>query len=253
MIQEYKKLLTLGIACFLVFFLTMLPARIVFAVFMPNSVQGFGVEGSIWNGRARIINVAGQQLRNTEWNLALSRLALGQIGGNFKTRWGSGFAEGFGSISMTGTLRLRDAQASFDVGLLNALLGIPKIGGQISLKIKDLEVINNWPHLLSGSGEIRNLSSPLMGRGAADLIGNVAVEFDTATETDTQTITGQIQDTGGPLELSGTVLLTPPGNYDLSTRLKTRRDAPKELRDNLQFLGSPESDGSYIFKLAGSI
>jgi general secretion pathway protein N len=253
MLQEYKKLLTLAVACFLVFFVTMLPARVVFAVFMPNSVQGFGVEGSIWKGSARIINVAGQQLRNTEWDLALSRLVIGQLGGDFKTRWGSGFAEGFGSISMAGTIRLSDAQASFDVALLNSLLGIPKVGGQISLQIEDLEVIDSWPRRLSGSGEIRNLSSPLMGNGAADLIGNVAVEFDTATETDTQTITGQIYDTGGPLELKGTILLTPPGNYDLSTRLKTRPDAPKVLQQNLQFLGSPESDGSHIFKLAGSI
>jgi general secretion pathway protein N len=251
--REYKKLITLGAACFCVFVLTMLPARFVFAVFMPDSVQGFGVEGSIWNGSARIINVAGQQLRNTEWDLALSRLALGQLGGDFKTRWGSGFAEGFGSISITGTIRLSDAMASFDVAMLNSLLGIPKIGGQISLQIQNLEVADNWPQQFSGSGEIRNLSSPLMGSGAADLIGNVAVEFDTATETDVQTITGQIHDTGGPLELKGTVLLTPPGNYDLSTRIKARADAPKALQENLKYLGSPESDGSYIFKLAGSI
>ena len=251
--QNYKKLITLGTACFLLFFFTLFPARIVFAVFMPDSVQGYGVEGSIWKGSARIINAGGQQLRNTEWDIALSRLLLGQIGGDFKTRWGSGFAEGFGTLSMTGTIRLSDTQANFDVATVSSMFGIPQVGGQVNLAINNLEVVSNWPHKLTGTGEIRNLSSPLMGSGAADLIGNVAIEFDSDTETDTDTITGQIKDSGGPLELKGTLLLTPPGNYDLDTRIKARQSAPKELKDNLQFLGSPESDGSHIFKLAGSI
>jgi general secretion pathway protein N len=251
--QNYKKLITLGAACFLLFFFTLFPARVVFAVFMPDSVQGFGIQGSIWNGSARIINAGGQQLRNTEWDIALSHLLLGQLGGNFKTRWGSGFAEGFGTLSMGGTVRLSDAQASFDVATVSSMFGVPQIGGQISLAINNLEIVSNWPHKLTGSGEIRNLSSPLMGSGAADLIGNVSIAFDTDTETDTESITGLIKDSGGPLELTGTLLLTPPGNYDLNTRIKARPNAPKELKDNLGFLGSPESDGSHIFKLAGSI
>lgn len=251
--QPYKKLLTLGIVCFLLFFFTAFPARVVFAVFMPDTVQSFGVTGSIWNGHARIINIGGQQFRNTEWNIAVSQLVFGQLGGDFKTRWGSGFADGFATISAGGTLRLKNTQTSFDIGLLTALLGIPQMGGQISVEINNLKIVDNWPHQLSGTGEIRNLSSPLLGSGAASLIGNVAVDFDTATETNAETITGQIHDAGGPLEINGTLLLTPPGNYDLSTRIRARPDAPRALQDNLRFLGSPESDGSYIFKIAGSI
>lgn len=248
-----KRLIGLTAAAFLVFLIALLPARTVFALFMPDSVQGFGVEGSLWNGSARIINVGGQQLRNTEWDLEVSRLLLGQLGGDIKTRWGGGFAEGNASISLTGTVRFSDTQVGLNATTLKPLLGIPDIGGQVSLQIEELILVDTWPTALTGRGEIRNLSSPLMGNGAADLIGNVAIEFDTATETEPDTVTGRISDIGGPLEIRGTLILSAPGNYDLDTRVKARSTAPKSLRENLKFLGSPESDGSHIFKLAGSI
>lgn len=247
-----KRLIGLAAATFLVFLIALLPARTVFALFMPDSVQGFGVDGSLWNGSARIINVSGQQLRNTEWDLALSKVLLGQLGGDIKTRWGGGFAEGNASVGLTGAVRLSDAQVGLNATMLSSL-GIPDIGGQISLQIGQLVLQDNWPTELTGRGEIRNLSSPLMGSGASDLIGNVAIEFDTATETEADTVTGRITDIGGPLEIRGTLILTPPGNYDLDTRIKARSSAPKALRDNLKFLGTPEADGSHIFKLAGSI
>jgi hypothetical protein len=140
-----------------------------------------------------------------------------------------------------------------DAAMVNSLLNLPQLGGQFSLDIQELELVDNWPHRLTGSLDIRNLASPLMGSGAADLIGNIAVIFDSGTETDSGVLTGRIRDTGGPLELQGTLVLTPPANYDLDARVKARPNAAKALKDNLQFLGSPESDGSRIFKFAGSI
>ena len=248
-----KRIAALSCACFMIFLISILPARTVFALLMPDAVQGFGVDGSIWKGSARIINVGGQQLRNTEWDIAISHLLIGRIGGEFKTRWGGGFAEGSGSLSFSGTMRLSNVQTAFDASILQPMLGIPALGGQVSLTIDELQLIDNWPRRLIGQGDIRNLSSPLMGRGAADLIGNVSIVFDTATETEVETITGRITDAGGPLEIKGELLLTPPGNYDVDTRIKTRPGAPKDLVNNLRFLGSPEADGNYVFKIAGSI
>jgi hypothetical protein len=92
-----------------------------------------------------------------------------------------------------------------------------------------------------------------MGAGAADIIGNITLDFDTATETDGEAITGKLTDSGGPLELRGNLLLRPPGSYTLKVRLKARPEAPEALRKNLEFLGSPEADGMRVFQLAGSI
>jgi hypothetical protein len=251
--EKYKKPVGLGLVLVLLFAIRMFPAHVAFAIATPDEVTGFGINGSVWQGSARIINANGQQFRNTEWNLALSRLFIGQFGGDFKTRWGDGFLEGFGTINLLGTIALADARANFNATSLESLLGIPRVGGQVSLKLEELQVKNDWPHRLVGSSEIRNFSSPLMGRGKADIIGNISLDFDTGTETNVNAISGKLADLGGPLELKGTILLRPPGSYTLKVRVKARDSAPEALKRNLEFLGAPESDGMRIFQLAGSI
>ena len=247
------KIAALAVACFVWFTIAALPARVGFRLLTPDSVSGFGISGTVWNGSAKIINVGGQQLRNTEWDLALSQLFLGRLGAQLKTRWNGGYAEGFGTVSVFGKITLENSQTSADLAAMQSLLSLPELGGQVSLQIQELEVVDNWPTRLVGSGEIRNLSSPMMGRGSAAVIGDISVVFDTSTETDTEAITGKISDIGGPIELTGTLLLTRPSNYSLKTRVKARSEAPDTLRRNLEFLGKPEADGTRIFQIAGSI
>jgi general secretion pathway protein N len=248
------KLAGLGLACFLILLISLFPARAGFALFAPDSVSGFGFSGTIWNGGAKVIDVGGQQLRNTEWDMALTRLLLGRLGGDIKTRWNNGFAEGFGTISLGGTIRLSEFKASIDAATLQTAVGTPSLGGQISLQIKELKLSNNWPRYLIGRAEIVNLSSPLMGRGEAALIGNFAVEFDSTLELEPgKSLSGKISDTGGPLELTGTLLLEAPANYTLKTRLKARPGAASSLEQNLEFLGTPEADGARLFQFAGSL
>jgi general secretion pathway protein N len=247
------KIISLAVVCFLTFVVAIFPARAGLALLVPVGIEAFGVTGTIWQGQAKLINASGQQLRNTEWDLSFARLLIGQIGGNFSTRASSGFVEGFGTISLGGTIRVQDARAGMDAGMLQALGAAPALNGQISIRLDELELSDNWPVLLVGEGQVINLSSPLMGRGEAAQIGNARINFDTTTETTEGTVTGKISDDGGPLQIDGTLLLTKPANYSLKVRLKARPGAPKALQQNLEFLGSPESDGTRIFQLAGSL
>ncbi|MDP7271993.1 MAG: type II secretion system protein N, partial [Gammaproteobacteria bacterium] len=146
--EKHKKLAAVGLALALLFMLRMFPAHVAFAILTPAEVTGFGINGTVWQGSARIINANGQQLRNTEWDLALSRLFIGRLGGDFKTRWGDGFLEGFGTISVLGTIALTDARASFSAASLESVIGIPRVGGQVSLQLRELQVKENWPHRL---------------------------------------------------------------------------------------------------------
>ncbi len=248
-----SRLLTVGLISLLLFMVARFPAATALAWFAPAELQAFGVTGTVWSGQAKLINAGGLQLRNTEWNVKLLRLFSGRLSGPFRTRWGGGFIEADGGISLTGTISLADVRGSFDIAPLNNVLGIPNIGGIASVDLTEVVIDENWPQRLVGRGELRSLSSPLMGRGDAQFIGDIGFLFNTDTETARNTITGQLQDTGGPLQLNGTLVLTPPGNYDLKTRLKARESAPDSLSQNLKFLGAPEADGTYVFQLAGSI
>ena len=248
-----SRLLTVGLISLVLFMVARFPAATAFAWFAPAEVQAFGVTGTVWSGEAKLINAGGLQLRNTEWNVKILRLLTGRLSGPFRTRWGGGFIEADGGVNLTGTISLENVKGSFDIAPLNNVLGIPNIGGIATVDLSEVIIRDNWPQRLVGRGELRSLSSPLMGRGDAQFIGDVGFLFNTDTETALNTVTGQLQDTGGPLQLNGTLILTPPGNYDLKTRLKARASAPETLQQNLKFLGSPEADGTHLFQLAGSI
>jgi hypothetical protein len=93
----------------------------------------------------------------------------------------------------------------------------------------------------------------MLGTGADGLLGDFVLSFDSTTETDADSVKGKISDAGGPLEVSGELLLTPPSQYALKVRVKARNEASIAMRRNLEFLGQPEGDGARIFELAGSI
>jgi hypothetical protein len=241
------------VACFIVFLLVFFPARAGFWLFAPAGVSGFGFAGTLWNGSSQIIRTENLQLRDTKWDLALLRLFLGQLAGDIETRWNGGFLEGFAALSVSGEVTLRDVRATLDASALQAAFNTPPMSGQLNVTVTKLDLRDRWPQYLVANGEISNLSSTMLGSGGDAMLGSFAVSFDTTTETEVGTVTGKITDTGGPLEVNGALLLTPPAEYSLKVRVKARDETSLALRRNLDFLGQPEADGTRIFQLAGSI
>jgi len=180
-------------------------------------------------------------------------LLIGQLSLDIKTRWNGGFVEGQATAGITGSISIDDLIAGFELAAIKGFIGAPDITGQANIRIKHLLLKDNWPVELLATGEIRDLSSSLMGRGDAARIGSVGIDFDTSTATDVNTLKGVIEDTGGALEISGTLLLTKPTDYGINVRVKARPEASQALQSNLAFLGTTESDGSRIFQLAGSL
>ena len=157
------------------------------------------------------------------------------------------------TVSLAGTIRMQDMRSAFGVGMLRSAVGTPELGGQVSVKITELKLADNWPQDLIATAELNNLSSPMMGRGESGRIGNLVVNFDSSTATDKNLLVGEITDAGGPLEINGSLTLQAPQDYSLKARIKARPSAPESLQSNLEFLGAPEADGTRIFQFAGSI
>ena len=60
-------------------------------------------------------------------------------------------------------------------------------------------------------------------------------------------LTGQLRDTGGPLDVAGTLTLTPAPGYLLSGTVATRPEASPTLVRQIAFLGSPDAAGRRSF------
>jgi len=240
-------------ACFLLFLMLLLPARAGFWLFAPAGVSGFGFTGTVWNGSVQLIRASNLQLVNTQWDLASLRLVLGQLAGDIETNWNGGFVEGFAAMSLGGNITLRNTKATFDATALQPVLNTLPVNGQISIDVRELKLRDNWPAYVVGEAKVRSLSSTMLGTGADGMLGDFVLSFDSTTETDADSVKGKISDAGGPLEVSGELLLTPPSEYALKVRVKARNEASIAMRRNLEFLGQPEGDGARIFQLAGSI
>jgi Type II secretion system (T2SS), protein N len=65
-------------------------------------------------------------------------------------------------------------------------------------------------------------------------------------------LTGDVKDSGGPLEIAGKVRITPPRSYELNGTAKPRPDAPPEVQNALQMLGPATPDGGHTLSIAGS-
>jgi general secretion pathway protein N len=246
-----RKLIGLGLICFICFAVVSCPARVPFLLVDSSLVNAAGVRDTLWSGSAAKIDVAGIVLSNTQWNLALSRLLLGELGGDIKTRWDGGFASGFVTSSVLGTIRANNVDVNLQAAWVAGIAGMPGLEGQVNIVLDSLTVTEQWPSELVGAVKIANLSSTLLGSGAAGQLGNIKVDFDPA-EDNSDVITGIISDEGGPLELNGTLVLTRPNNYSIDVQLKTRPSASEILRQNMILLGSPDSNGAHTFQLAGS-
>jgi general secretion pathway protein N len=93
------------------------------------------------------------------------------------------------------------------------------------------------------------LSETRTSIGRAFALGDFYATFTTADKI----IRGEIKDTGGPLDLTGTLTHDPDGRYGFSGELGVRDESNAELRQILGILGQPGTDGKWPLELTGSL
>jgi len=67
------------------------------------------------------------------------------------------------------------------------------------------------------------------------------------------TLTGDLSDIGGPLQVTGTLQLKPDRSYLIEGLIAPRPDAPSDVVNTLQFLGAADAQGRRPFSLAGTL
>jgi hypothetical protein len=81
--------------------------------------------------------------------------------------------------------------------------------------------------------------------------GSYELRFDDAPRND-GAIAGQLRDLGGPLAVSGTLLVRNGNEYQLSGLAAARAEANPELAKAVEFLGPSDPQGRRQYSLAGS-
>jgi general secretion pathway protein N len=243
----------LGVGAYVAFALASLPAGTVYRWFVPDTVQLAGISGTLWSGSAAAGSIANVPVQDLRWRVRPLPLFVFRISGDVDTRLADGFVRARVSASPS-RVRLSDVQASTSLGALRDVLPVRGMRGLASASFETLELTNGWPTAAVGELSLGQLEAPgFVPSGRQELIqlGDYLMQLQ---QTDGEGIRGAFSDTGGPLEVSGTLSLAPDGAYTLDGLIRPRPGAADDLVQGLQIMtGEPDAGGRRRLTLTGSL
>jgi Type II secretion system (T2SS), protein N len=226
-------LVLIGLVAVLAVIVAALPASAV-AHFLPASVQAEDFSGSIWHGSAGKFTVNAHNAGALEWRVhpgALLGLAMAADIHWVKT----GFVvdarvsvdrQGFAAHAIKGGGPIEDLQ-EFGVA----------VGWSGTAGIDFSEIKGDFARQLSAVGDVQvsNLTSPQIAEGAD--LGGYDLHVGAGAVASDGTVTAQLKDTGGPLDLQAVVRYSAKQHLGLLTgTVKERANAPPALLQQLQSL-----------------
>jgi general secretion pathway protein N len=246
--KRWRSLVALGIGAFLVFALWTLPARIALGWLAPPDMSTAGVSGTLWKGRAEVVQSRDTLVGGVEWDVNVLALFTGRLSADVKLKRTDGFAQTT-MILKPGELRFAPLTASLPMSALPA--GVVPGGwtGTLNLKLDSLTLDHGWPVNAAGTIEVRDVTGPArqpVNRGSY----KIALP---SQKPSPGALTGDLSDMGGPLQVAGTVQLKPDHSYQVDGLVATRTDAPADVVNTLQFLGAADAQGRRPFSLAGTL
>jgi hypothetical protein len=239
-----------GLTALLVSLVALLPARLGFSLLGVPPAAASGLAGTVWRGSAQSLSLGGRTLGPVRWTAKPLRLLVGQLAAVIDGTLPDGFLNGTVAVGLGGKVALTDLEAAAPLTWLMPGSGMG--GGQVSARFERLTVANG--HIVAAVGNLKlgGIVLPLPAAGQQLGPGTYSVAFDSADLGPDDPLTGTLSDAGGPVEIGGTVKITPPTSYELTGTAKPRPDAPPELRNALQMLGPAAPDGKHELSLAGS-
>jgi general secretion pathway protein N len=225
-------------------------ARLPASWLLPAGGASFScasIDGSIWNGYCSGLRVRGATLGDLTWRLRPARLFLGKLAAHVDLeRPPTTTARGDLEIGFGGTLLARDLTASLPLDP-KLLPGVPPtLRGTLQVDLALAQI--------TSQGAVRELEGRIEANDIIDSsgyvtpLGSFAVTFPGGTPEPT----GDVRDLGGPLAVSGKLVLTPQPGYELSGYVTPRASANQALINAIEFLGSPDAQGRRPFALSGT-
>jgi general secretion pathway protein N len=248
--------LALGIGAYFAFALSSFPAGTAYAWFAPAGLQLQGLEGTLWSGRAAAANVGALALHDVRWSVHAWPLLLGRIAGDLRAQLDEGFVAAHVKATRN-HVSLTEVRASTSLPTLRAVLPVAGLRGEanLSLSALELDVAKAWPSKVVGDLKLLQLETTpfsLTGpRGKLVAVGNYAVRLADGPGP----INATFNDTGGPLEVSGTLAVSAARAYQFDALIKPRADAAQEIVDGLNTMatGEPDGEGRRRLMLSGSL
>ena len=228
-----SKYAMVGVIFFVIFIIATVPATFVTNTLLDKKapLKLYNISGSIWSGKAGVLQFGNQQLEKFEWDLKALSLIFGTIKLDFafkiksSTATGTVAVSGFGS----GAVSFEDTKFNIKSDDVPDILPIPdplKLSGPVNIDIAELEFSEEMiPVYAQGQATWRK-SNAILGDKNYQL-----GEFDLEAYTEDEKVFITIKDLkkDGPIEAKLSSEIAEDGSLRVSGILGTRETADKQL------------------------
>jgi general secretion pathway protein N len=245
--MKLRSLILLGITGFSATALWNLPAAFAYQYMPQKSIQINGLEGTVWNGKAKELVTQHITLNNISWSVDLleSVMSLG-IKSNIDIQDPDLTFKGLAGMSINQTISLDNAFFETSGAFASTLQKIAKLNGDIKGNIKYLELAKGELPVLDANfywkqGE---LISPIRLKPAGD--------YSIIIKPSHNGLTANISSNNAPLTLSGDAKIDTNWKYKTNINIKAAMASGKGTMNMIKMLvGKLEKDGSAIIKQHG--
>lgn len=244
--KSILKWFTLGLIAFLVGLVYTVPAHLA-TPYLPAQVRISGIDGTLWNGHVKNLDLEGFKLGELQWHIQPLYLLLGRI--KVGTRFHQTGLQGRGDVILgQHTLGFEDLHVVGNVDVVNPYISAygTVLDGKFEMDFSSLEITQKGLQQSQGKLVLRNtqIVSP-----AKLTLGEVQIELAQKGET----AVASLGNTGDTLRLSGTASITPVWRYITNLRIAPTSSTPKEIRQTLTLLGRTDSRGAVTLNNNGTI
>ncbi len=246
--------LALGVGAYLAFTLAAFPAGTATRWLVPaDDVTLSGIQGTVWSGAATGAVVHDLAVQDLRWRLHPASLLLGRLSATLQARVADGFVD-TDVVASTHAVQFTNLRGGASLGALAGVLPVHGMRGQASAQLASLELTDGWPSQVIGELKLAGLEvPPLMPGGATSMLplGDYTITFGEAPH---GIVAARFVDTGGPLEVSGSVSISMAREYMFDALIKSRASAPDEIVEGLKIMtAEPDAQGRRRLTLTGSL
>jgi len=240
-----------AIVTYFVFLVITIPAKPIINLINNNNIISIqGINGTLWNGKARIINIDNTvQLENTKWSFSAWKLLLGEIAVDVDTHYSSQTITTEIGSSFFGKLFVNNLKGKITAADVTTLANIPlaQLSGLITVNIEHAEWKQGELPLAKG---FINWNNAVVTVAESASLGNVSI---TLQESDEHLLTANIKNQGGDIKISGNANLIQPENYSVNINLLPTASANNNIKQSLNLFAQKQKNGSYQISNNGSL
>jgi Type II secretion system (T2SS), protein N len=226
------------------------PARWLLGA-LPSGVECRAPEGSLWQGSCARLQIPGGGLDAVSWSLHAWPLLLGHLDVDLQSADPQAIGSARVSVGFGGLRSLRALQAQLPIDSGRLPLFPASWTGRLELAFDSIEFDGGRLKAIVGVATARSLAqrSPPLDFGSFELRFSPATAQSNAGDA---LIRGELRDLGGPLAVSGALVINNGRDYRLSGLVATRSNASADLEKVVEYAGPADAQGRRSFALEGS-